>query len=58
MTLLMTGRDAQESGDYAEAIMRCAECFDHLETLGNLVVRRKSQQTICRPSCYSYAKNA
>lgn len=24
--------------------MRCAECFDHLETLGNLVVRNASKQ--------------
>lgn len=36
----MNSRGALESGDYAEAIMRCAECFDQLHSIGNVSVRQ------------------
>lgn len=31
-------RDVLENGDYIEAMMMCAECFEKLEALGNIKV--------------------
>ncbi|GMH40241.1 hypothetical protein BSKO_08145 [Bryopsis sp. KO-2023] len=48
--LKQTLKEAQESGEYAEAFMRCAECFDHLESLGDVTVAvdlNKTVNTLC-----------
>lgn len=44
-----TLREVLQNGDYVEAIMMCADCFDKLDTLGNIKARSSDKYCIlCR----------
>jgi len=39
-------RDVLENGDYIEAMMMCADCFEKLETLGNIKIALDLKQSV------------